>query len=95
MANIQSAKKRIKIMKRNRLQNRFYKSSFKSSIKKFLNALEIYKISRSTENEKNIRKKLSAVYSIIDKGTKRCLYHSNNAARKKAKLSRYLKIYLQ
>jgi small subunit ribosomal protein S20 len=36
MANNKSAKKRIEINKRNRLRNRFYKSSVRTLIKLFL-----------------------------------------------------------
>ena len=36
MANNKSAEKRIKINERNRLRNRFYKSSVRTLIKKFL-----------------------------------------------------------
>ena len=50
MANNKSAKKRIKITKRNRLQNRFYKSSVRSLIKNFLKDIEIYKISKTFSN---------------------------------------------
>jgi len=41
MANNKSAEKRIEITKRNRLQNRFYKSSVRTLIKVFLKDLDI------------------------------------------------------
>ena len=44
MANNKSAKKRILIAKRNRLQNRFYKTSVRTLTKLFVENLEIYKI---------------------------------------------------
>ena len=44
MANNKSAEKRIEITKRNRLKNRFYKSSVKTLIKAFLKELGIYKL---------------------------------------------------
>ena len=34
---------------------------------------------------------LGSVYSLIDKGTKRNVFHKNNAARKKAQLADSLK----
>ena len=38
-----------------------------------------------------LQKLLSSVYSLIDKGTKKNVFHKNAAARKKAKLASYLK----
>ena len=92
MANNKSAKKRIEVNKRNRLRNRFYKSSVRTSIKVFLKDLEIYKTSKNMEDQENLQKTLSSVYSLIDKGTKKNVFHKNAAARKKAKLASYLKV---
>jgi small subunit ribosomal protein S20 len=91
MANSKSAKKRIEINKRNRLQNRFYKSSVRTLIKNFFNDLEIYKSSQNPEDKEKAKKNLSSVYSLIDKGTKKNVFHKNAASRKKAKLATYLK----
>jgi small subunit ribosomal protein S20 len=91
MANNKSAEKRIEITKRNRLQNRFYKSSVRTLIKGFFKNLEIYKTSRNPEEKENLQKILSSIYSLIDKGTKKNVFHRNAAARKKAKLAAYLK----
>lgn len=91
MANSKSAKKRIGINKRNRLQNRFYKSSVRTLIKAFIKDLETYKISQNLEDKEKVKKVLSSVYSLIDKGTKKNVFHKNAAARKKAKLAAYLK----
>jgi small subunit ribosomal protein S20 len=91
MANNKSAEKRIKINKRNRLQNRFYKSSVRTLIKVFFKDLEIYKASQNAEDKEKVKKRLSSVYSLIDKGTKKNVFHKNTAARKKAKLAAYLK----
>ena len=79
MANNKSAEKRIRTNERNRLENRFYKSSVRTLTKKFLKDLE------------KLTQMLGAVYSLIDKGTKRNVYHRNTAARKKAQLAAYLK----
>lgn len=92
MANNASAKKRILINKRNRLQNRFYKSSVRTLTKMFLQDLEVYKISRNPDDKKKAQNRLSLVYSLIDKGSKRNVFHKNNAARKKSKLALQLKI---
>ena len=92
MANNKSAEKRIEIAKRNRLQNRFYKSSVRTLIKVFLKDLETYKNSQTLTDKEKAKKQLSNVYSLIDKGTKKSVFHKNNAARKKSKLASYLKL---
>ena len=91
MANSKSAQKRIKIAKRNRLRNRFYKSSVRTLIKGFFQELEVYKVSQNPEEKKKLEKILSSVSSLIDKGTKKNIFHKNAAARKKSKLASYLK----
>jgi small subunit ribosomal protein S20 len=91
MANIKSAEKRIEITKRNRLQNRFYKSSVRTLIKVFLKDLEIYKSSKNLDDKEKLTKILSSIYSLMDKGTKKNVFHKNTAAKKKAQLVGYLK----
>ena len=91
MANIKSAEKRIQTTERNRLQNRFYKSSVRTLTKTFLKDLEIYKNSQDPKIKEKLTKGLSSVYSLIDKGTKRNVFHKNTAARKKSQLAAYLK----
>ena len=91
MANNKSAEKRIKINERNRLRNRFYKSSVRTLIKVFFKDLEIYKISKRPDEREKLAKILNSIYSLIDKGTKKNVFHKNTAARKKAQLAIYLK----
>jgi small subunit ribosomal protein S20 len=91
MANNKSAEKRINTNQRDRLRNRFYKSSVRTLIKTFFKELEIYKVSKNSVAKENLQKVLSSVYSLIDKGTKKNVFHKNAAARKKAKLAAYLK----
>lgn len=91
MANSKSAKKRIDINKRNRLRNRFYKTSVRTLIRVFLKNLEAYKISQDPTDKEKAKKNLSSVYSLIDKGTKNNVFHRNNAARKKSRLAASLK----
>lgn len=74
MANIKSAEKRIEINNRNRLQNRFYKSSVRTLIKVFLKDLEIYKTSKNSDDKEKLKKILSSIFSLIDKGTKKKMY---------------------
>jgi small subunit ribosomal protein S20 len=92
MTNNASAEKRILVNKRNRLQNRIYKSSVRTITKMFLKDLEVYKISRDPDDKKKAQDRLSMVYSLIDKGSKRKVFHKNTAARKKSKLALQLKI---
>jgi small subunit ribosomal protein S20 len=91
MANSKSAEKRVEINERNRLRNRFYKSSVRTLIKVFFKDLEVYKISKNPEDKEKLKKILSSVDSLIDKGAKKNIFHKNAAARKKAKLASYLK----
>ena len=91
MANNKSAKKRILISKRNTLQNRFYKSSVRTLTKRFLKDLETYKTSQDSIDKKKAQILLNSIYSLIDKGSKKNIYHKNTAARKKAKLATLLK----
>lgn len=92
MANNKSAEKRIEINERNRLRNRFYKSSVRTLIKAFLKNLDAYKTSQTVEDKEKLEKNLSSIYSLIDKGTKKNIFHKNTAARKKAKLAASLKL---
>lgn len=91
MANTKSAKKRIQINERNRLRNRYYKSSVRTLIKAFLQDLEVYKTSQTSEDKEKLQIRLNSIYSLIDKGKKKNIFHKNAAARKKAKLASYLK----
>ena len=91
MANSKSAEKRIDINKRNRLRNKYYKTSVRTLIKLFFKNLELYKTSQNPADKQKLQEILSSVYSMIDKGTKKNIFHKNNAARKKAKLAAYLK----
>ena len=91
MANNKSAKKRILINERNRLQNRFYKTSVRTLTKLFLSNLEIYKTAPTSENKQKLQHLLNSIYSLIDKGCKKNVFHKNTAARKKAQLAAKLK----
>jgi len=91
MANNKSAEKRIRTNEQNRLQNRFYKSSVRTLTKKFLKDLEVYKESKTPEQKEKLTRMLGSVYSLIDKGTKRNVFHKNTAARKKSQLAASLK----
>ena len=84
MANNKSAKKRIGINKRNRLQNRYYKTSVRTLTKLFLKNL---KNDQTPESKEKLQTILNSIYSFLDKGTKKNVFHKNTAARKKARLA--------
>lgn len=91
MANTKSAIKRIKIAERNRLRNKAYKSAMRTLIKKYFNAVDKYAANPSTETMETVKQMMSEAYSKIDKAVKRRVIHSNNGARKKARLAKALK----
>ena len=91
MANSKSAEKRIDINKRNRLRNKYYKTSVRTLIKLFFTNLELYKTSQNPDDKQKVKEILNSIYSIMDKGTKKNIFHKNTTARKKAKLAAYLK----
>ena len=82
MANIKSAKKRIKIIAKKTLRNKIIKSQTKTAIKKFIVAVE--------SGDKDLAKvALIRAISAIDKATTKGIFHRNNASRKKSRLTRY------
>ena len=91
MANTKSAIKRIKIAERNRLRNKAYKSAMRTLIKKYFNAVDKYAANPSAETMETVKQMMSEAYSKIDKAVKRRVIHSNNGARKKARLAQALK----
>jgi len=91
MANTKSSKKRIDINRRNRLRNKYYKTSLRTLIKTFFKNLEVYKTSKNMEDKKKVNEILSLIYSMVDKGTKKNIFHKNVAARKKSRLAAYLR----
>lgn len=83
MANTKSARKRIVTNKRNRLQNRYYKTSVRTLTKVFLKTLE----DQTPESKEKLQTTLNLIYSFLDKGTKKNVFHKNTAARQKARLA--------
>jgi ribosomal protein S20 len=57
----------------------------------FLASLETYQTNQTDENKQKAQTILNSVYSLIDKGTKKKVFHKNTAARKKSKLALQLK----
>ncbi|MBC8300506.1 MAG: 30S ribosomal protein S20 [Pelagibacterales bacterium] len=91
MANNKSAMKRIKTSNRNKLQNKFYKTSIKTLIKLFSKHIKIYTVSQKPEEKEQLKTILNMLYSLIDKAYKKNIFHKNKAARKKAQLALKLK----
>jgi small subunit ribosomal protein S20 len=93
MANNKSAEKRIKISKRNRLRNRYYKTSVRTLTKLFLKNLKLCKNEPTPESKEKLKTILNSIYSFLDKGTKKNVFHRNTAARQKSRLAQKLKLY--
>ena len=80
MPNIKSAKKRVKVIAAKTLQNKMFKSQLKTSVKKFLAAVE-----------SGDKAAASACYTeavkMMDKAVAKNLVHKNNAAHKKSQFT--------
>ena len=79
MANIKSAKKRIRVSERNRKRNLVYKNKVKKLIK----------AARSAKSDQ--AKKVSEAVKWIDKAAKKKIIHKNKASRWKSRLMKLLK----
>ena len=83
MPNIKSAKKRVLVTEKKTSENKALKSALKTTIKKFLAAVN--------EGDKE---KATALYpetvSAIDSAVSKGILHKNNATNKKAKLAKKL-----
>lgn len=80
LANIKSAKKRIKVIQTKTLRNKIIKSSLKTTIKKFLADVD-------SKNSEEAKGAFIASIKALDKATSKGIIHKNNAARKKARLA--------
>ncbi len=83
MANIKSAKKRIKVISKRTLRNKMIKSSTKTAVKKALLAIE-------AGNKEAACEVVKAAISAIDRAYTKGIFHKNAAARKKASI---MKLY--
>lgn len=78
MPNIKSAKKRVLVSEKKNLQNRMYKSAFKTTLKKLDTAI--------ADGDKEAAVKANAeVVKALDKAAARGIIHKNAAARKKSR----------
>ncbi len=91
MANNKSAKKRIEIAERNRLQNKSYKSAMRTLMKRCLTACSAYTQESGEESKVAIQKNMNDAFSKIDKAVKRGVLHRNAGANQKSRLSAAVK----
>jgi len=81
LANIKSAKKRIKVIAKKTLRNKMIKSGAKTAIKKVIAAVD------SGARDSALTAYRNAA-SVIDKAATKGVYHKNTAARKKSRLAK-------
>ncbi|AAK79245.1 small subunit ribosomal protein S20 [Clostridium acetobutylicum] len=80
MANIKSAKKRIKVIETKTLRNKMIKSALKTYIKKFEAAFE-------AKNVEESKTAFATVSKALDMAASKGIIHKNKAARKKSRLA--------
>jgi len=80
MAHHKSAIKRIRTAERNRLQNRYYRTTMKTLIKKVLTA----------ENRNEALARYNEAASILDKMVTKGIIHRNTAANRKSRLMKFV-----
>merc|ERR1712115_481846 len=71
----------------NRLRNKYYKTSVRTLTKLFFKTLKLSENSQSTKTKEKLKTILNSIYSFLDKGTKRKVFHKNTAARQKSRLA--------
>lgn len=81
MANIKSAKKRIKVTARKTLRNKIIKTQTKTAIKKVIAA-------SAAGDKDSAGKALSNAVMTIDKAASKGVFHKNTASRKKSRLAK-------
>ena len=81
MANIKSAKKRIKVIAKKTMRNKMVKSKTKTAIKKVVAAVD-------SGSKDSAQSAYRDAVSAIDKAATKGVYHRNTAARKKSHLAK-------
>ncbi len=95
VANNKSAKKRVQIAERNRLENRSYKSALRTLMKRCFNACTEYSQSPGEEAKAAVQASMRSAFSKIDKAVKRGTLHKNNGAHQKSRISSAVKQALE
>lgn len=80
MANIKSAKKRIKVTETKTLRNKMIKSALKTTLKKFETAL-------ASGNVEDAKSAYNNAAKALDMAASKGIIHKNMAARKKSRLA--------
>ncbi len=83
MANIKSAKKRIRTSERDRQRNQAVRSKVRTYIKNVLAAVE-------AKDQAKVTELAPVALSEIDKAASKGVFHPNNAARKKSRLQKHI-----
>ena len=83
MPNIKSAKKRVIVTETKTMQNKMFKTSLKTSIKKYEAAIEAGDKALAAETYKEAVKK-------IDRAVAKNIIHKNTAARRKSSFTKKL-----
>jgi len=83
LANIASAKKRVRQATKRTLQNNKYRHEIRYHVKKFTEAL-------ASADSDNIQASLLKAVKVIDKAASKGVIHKNAAARKKSSLYKRL-----
>ena len=81
MANIKSAKKRIKVINKKTLRNKMIKSQVKTEMKKVIVAV-------NASDKEAASAALKNAVSAIDRAYVKGIYHKNAVARKKSSLTK-------
>ncbi len=84
MANIKSAKKRIKVIETKTLRNKMIKSALKTVIKKF-------EVAMTSGNAEEAKATFVGAVKALDMAASKGVVHKNKAARSKSRLSAKLK----
>jgi len=85
LANLQSAKKRIRQNEKRRLRNRVYRGRARSFVRKARTAIE-------AGNVEEARTATQIAVSALDKAAQKGVLHNNNASRRKGRLMHSLAI---
>ena len=93
MSQSSSNAKNIRVISRNRYENRRYKLSIKKAIKSYLSSTQSIKVETNSKSKEkqSCLDALSVVYKRLDKAVKKKVLHKNTAARKKQKMAKILK----
>nr|YP_009550797.1 ribosomal protein S20 [Eustigmatophyceae sp. Mont 10/10-1w]QAA11730.1 ribosomal protein S20 [Eustigmatophyceae sp. Mont 10/10-1w] len=91
MANIKSAKKKVRVGRRNAKINKSYKSSIKTLLKRYRQNLKDFATNRDEKTLQTLQTLISSLYSRIDKAAKKKVFHINKAARQKSRIVSSLK----